>query len=124
MVLHNLGTFGTYANFYFGIEYDWYVHFLFGISVAMIWFRGLGLNKKKILWYMPFMILVLTLGFSAFHELFEFAGALLLGKGEGVLSIGAGHVDVWDTQKDLFFGLIGAVVATGWSLIRKKIKGA
>ena len=119
LVLHNLGTFGTYANFYFYMEYDWYVHFLFGLSSAMIMFRGFGLNKKKVLLYMPFAILVLTLGFSAFHELFEFSGALLLGKGEGMLYIGAGDVDIWDTQKDMFFNMMGAIVGLGLYGLKK-----
>jgi len=122
LILHNLGTFGTYANFYFYLEYDWYVHFLFGLSAAMILFRGFGLNKKKVLLYMPFMILVLCLGFSAFHELFEFSGALLLGKGEGMLYIGAGDVDVWDTQKDMFFNMMGAIVGLGVYGVKKVLK--
>jgi len=113
LVLHNLGTFGTYANFYFGIEYDMYVHLLFGLSAAAILFRGFGLNKNKVLWCMPFMILVLCLGFSAFHELFEFSGALLFREGEGVLYIGAGDIDMWGTQKDLFFNMMGAIVGLG-----------
>jgi uncharacterized membrane protein YjdF len=114
LVAHNLGTFGFYNPYYFGTEYDMYVHLLFGLSAALILFRGFDLHKKKVLLYMPFMILVLCLGFSAIHELFEFAGALLLGKGEGVLWIGAGDLDMWDTQKDMLFNLVGAIVGLGF----------
>ncbi|HRZ40409.1 MAG TPA: hypothetical protein P5246_05320, partial [Candidatus Omnitrophota bacterium] len=41
---------------------------------------------------------------------YEFAGAILLGEGEGVLFIGAGDLDEWDTQKDMLNNLIGAVL--------------
>jgi len=121
LVMHNLGTFGTYSNFYFGIEYDWYVHSLFGLSASLILFRGFGLNKGdlKDRWYSVWMVLVLALGFSAFHELFEFAGALLLGEGEGVLYIGAGDIDQWDTHKDLFFNFVGSVVGLGLYGVRR-----
>ncbi len=49
------------------------------------------------------------LGFSAFHEIFEFPGALAAGAGEGVLFVGAGDLDDWDTQKDMLNNLIGAL---------------
>lgn len=44
------------------------------------------------------------------HELYEFAGALLLGEGERVLFIRAGDLDQWDTQKDILNNLIGGVI--------------
>jgi uncharacterized membrane protein YjdF len=122
LVLHNLGTFGFYSNFYFGIEYDWYVHSLFGISAALIMFRGLGLNVGSLAkrWHLVWVVPVLILGISAMHELFiEFAGALLLGEGEGMLYIGAGDVDTWDTQKDLFFNFMGSVLGVGLSFIKR-----
>jgi len=47
---------------------------------------------------------------SAAHELYEFAGAILLGDGDGVLFIGAGDIDQWDTQKDMLNNLLGALI--------------
>ena len=123
LVLHNFGTFGLYSNFYLGLEYDLYVHSLFGLSMGLMLFRGIGLNKGSLSkrWHLVWMVPVLILGISAMHELFiEFAGALLLGKGEGALYIGAGDIDQWDTQKDLFFNFVGSVVGVGLSFIRRK----
>ena len=54
--------------------------------------------------------IVIALGVSALHELYEFAGAILLGEGEGVLFIGAGDTDQWDTQKDMLNNLIGTLL--------------
>ena len=121
LVMHNLGVFGNYNYFYFGIEYDMYVHFLFGLSASLILFRAYRLNKREVSWYSIFLIIGLILGASVFHELFEFFGALFFGEGEGVLLAGAGDIDKWDTQKDFMFNLIGAVVGIGAYWIKKKI---
>ena len=56
-----------------------------------------------------FATVALILGFSAFHEIFEYGGAVALGEGEGVLFIGAGDLDEWDTQKDMLNNLIGGL---------------
>jgi uncharacterized membrane protein YjdF len=114
LALHFAGMFGRYQTYPLGLEYDYWVHGLFGFVTMLIvrqayHFRGL---------YSPWMInlagLVLILGFSAFHEIFEYAGAMVLGQGEGVLFVGAGDLDEWDTQKDmlnnLFGGWLGVVV--------------
>lgn len=110
LILHDLGMFGLYSNFYFGLEYDLYVHGFFGFVASLILFRtyhSVGPYKG---WFMIVAILAVILGFSAFHELFEYAGALTLGEGEGVLFVGAGDLDEWDTQKDMFNNLIGALI--------------
>jgi uncharacterized membrane protein YjdF len=81
-----------------------------------------GPYKSK--WFMIVAIVAVVLGFSAFHELFEYAGAVLLGEGEGVLFIGAGDLDEWDTQKDMRNNLFGALVGLAlyglWSLMYGK----
>lgn len=124
LVVHNLGTFGFYSNFYLGLEYDWYVHAFFGLSAGLILFRAFKLDKgvgDK--WHLVWMVLIVALGLSVMHELFiEFAGALLLGKGEGMLYIGAGDVDMWDTHKDMFFNFIGAVLALGVYGLRRVLR--
>lgn len=110
LILHNLGTFGTYKNFYFGLEFDLYVHGFFGFVAALILLRTYKKIGPYSGWFMYFAIIALILGFSAFHELFEYGGALALGEGEGVLFVGAGDVDEWDTQKDMFNNLIGGLL--------------
>lgn len=113
LALHFAGMFGWYQTSPLGLEYDCWVHGLFGFAAMLIvlqayHFRGL---------YSPWMInlagLVLILGFSAFHEIFEYAGAMVLGQGEGVLFVGAGDLDEWDTQKDMLNNLLGGVLGVG-----------
>ncbi len=48
------------------------------------------------------------LGLSALKEVFEFGGARVVGEREGVLIIGTGDHDKWDTQKDMVNNLVGA----------------
>ncbi len=59
---------------------------------------------------------MMVLGISAAHELYEYGGAILLGEGDGVLFIGAGDIDEWDTQKDMLNNLIGSITALSASI--------
>jgi uncharacterized membrane protein YjdF len=111
LVIHNLGTFGLYSNFYFGLEYDLYVHGFFGVVSALMLTRAYstkGLYKTRAV--IVIAVITVVLGLSAFHELFEYSGAITVGEGEGVLFIGAGDLDPWDTQKDMRNNLVGAII--------------
>ena len=119
LFLHNLGTFGTYENYYLGLEYDLYVHGYFGFVAALMLYRTYSLVGPYKGWFMYLAIIAVVLGFSAFHELFEYAGALTVGEGEGVLFVGAGDTDEWDTQKDMFNNLIGGLLG----LVLYKLSG-
>jgi len=123
LVLHNLGTFGTYSNIYFGMEFDFWVHAYFGIVSALMLYRVYNLKGPYKGWFMYLAIIALVLGFSAFHELFEYAGAMTVGEGEGVLFIGAGDIDEWDTQKDMRNNLIGAIIGLGFYWVKESIFG-
>jgi len=121
LILHNLGTFGTYSNNYFGLEYDLYVHSFFGFVAALILFRTYSLMGPYKTWFMYIAIVAVILGFSAFHELFEYAGALTVGEGEGVLFVGAGDIDEWDTQKDMLNNLVGALLGLALYKIKRMV---
>ena len=111
LILHNLGTFDTYSNYYLGMEFDFWVHSFFGLLCSLILYRTYNLvGPYKNKWFMYVAIIAVVLGFSAFHELFEYAGAITLGEGEGVLFMGAGDIDEWDTQKDMRNNLFGAML--------------
>ena len=63
---------------------------------------------------------IVVLVISAIHELYEFAGVVLLGEGDGVLFIGAGDIDQWDAQKDMLNNMIGgAIGVSSWSIFNK-----
>ncbi len=110
LIVHNWGVFGAYEWYPLGMEYDYWAHAFFGLVASMIIIRALRLckfnlsTKTRIL-----LVIAITLGLSAAHELYEFAGAIFLGEGEGVLFIGAGDLDEWDTQKDMLNNLIGCL---------------
>ncbi len=124
LILHNLGTFRTYTMFPLGMEYDYWVHIYAGLILAFIFVRAM---ESHVTWpkaAIYVQVLIIILAIAAFHELFEYGGALVVGKGEGVLFVGAGDIDEWDTQKDMFNnllgGCIGILLLEGWRRIRKK----
>ena len=110
LAMHNLGAFGAYGMRPLGLEFDLYVHGFFGLVAALILlrtYRESGLYKG---WLMYLAIIALILGFSAFHELVEYIGAVTLGEGEGFLFIGVGDLDRFDTQKDMLNNLVGGIL--------------
>jgi len=121
LILHNLGTFGTYSNYYFGLEYDLYVHTYFGIVASLMLYRTYNTVGPYKGWFMIVAIIAIVLGLSAIHELFEYAGAVILGEGEGVLFLGAGDIDEWDTQKDMRNNLIGGLIGLGLYFVYNKV---
>lgn len=111
LIIHCLGMFDYYKLYPLGIEYDYWVHSIFGFISALVilrWLRMSDLHLKRAVRIAS--TLVIVLGISAAHELYEFAGAILLGSGEGVLFIGAGDLDQWDTQKDMLNNVIGGLI--------------
>ena len=110
LVIHCLGMFDFYELYPLGIEYDYWVHGMFGFISSLIILRSLKMSVLQLKMAMQIgSALIIVLGISAAHELYEFAGAILLGKGEGVLFIGAGDLDQWDTQKDMLNNVIGGL---------------
>ena len=111
LLLHCLGMFQFYEKYPLGIEYDYWVHGYFGVVSALIVLNYL--SKSQYHFTNIFCVVstfIAVLGMSAAHELYEFAGAILLGDGDGVLFIGAGDIDQWDTQKDMLNNLLGALI--------------
>jgi uncharacterized membrane protein YjdF len=83
----------------FGLQFDWCVHFLFGLVgwlivaralEAQLGARGLGLGL--------FVVLVVT-GIGGLHEIVGAASTRYLGKDLGMLYIGADNP--CDTQEDV-----------------------
>lgn len=129
LIIHNLGavSYGESTSFYgafpFGVEYDYWVHSYFGFVASLILYKTFHYYKFYSPYFLMVGIIVIILGFSAFHELLEFAGAVTLGKGEGILFIGAGDLDEWDTQKDMLNNVIGGIIGLTfygiWNFVKK-----
>jgi len=113
LLIHDVGMFKTYEITLSGIEYDYMVHLFFGMVAALILMRTYHHTGTDHGFMKYIMVIVIVLGFSAAHELYEFGGAILLGEGEGVLFIGAGDLDEWDTQKDMLNNFIGGLLGMG-----------
>lgn len=110
LLLHFLGMFGLYETYPLGLEYDHWVHGYFGFVAALVVLRAYHYYKLYSPGFIVVATLVVILGFSAFHEIFEYLGAITVGEGEGVLFIGAGDIDEWDTQKDMVNNVIGGLM--------------
>lgn len=98
-------VFGWHRN-----HYDRLGHFAQGLVPAIItreiFLRTNVLNRRG---WLPFLILSVCMGISAFYELIEWWTALLGGAASTAFLGTQG--DVWDTQEDMFMALIGATCA-------------
>ncbi|MBJ8482220.1 DUF2238 domain-containing protein [Acinetobacter vivianii] len=105
--------FGFEIAEWFGLDrnpYDKIGHFMQGFVPAIvareILIRNHILAKGKML---SFIVICIVLAISATYELIEWAAALLLGQGAEEFLGTQG--DEWDTQSDMFFALIGSIMA-------------
>jgi putative membrane protein len=91
-------------------DYDRLGHLMQGLVPAIIarevLLRLNVLNQRK---WLPFLVLSICLGISAFYELIEWWTALAVGGAANDFLGSQG--DVWDTQSDMCLALIGAVCA-------------
>ena len=112
LVLHNLGAFGTYGQEFYGLEFDTYVHFYFGVAGGFIVARALRNCVGLLGWQMWVGTAIVILGLGAIHELVEYGSTLLLGPEKGMLKLNSPDAKT-DTQKDLLNNLAGTLLALG-----------
>lgn len=133
LIVHNLGTFGFYANPpLFNIPYDYITHILgiFSATIIIANFLSFSLIKSKKFKFNDFTVLIVVflaaLGIGALVETMEFAGYLVWGQGEGFFQFGSGdyteinNIDFltqivgggyFDTMEDLICNIVGALSA-------------
>lgn len=87
--------------------YDKIGHFMQGFVPALaareLFIRHKVINGKK---WLVFLVVCVVMMVSAVYELVEWAAALLMGQGADEFLGTQG--DMWDTQSDMFFALMGA----------------
>jgi uncharacterized membrane protein YjdF len=110
LVLHNLGAFGMYRQHYFGLEFDMYVHFYFGVAGGFIVARALRGAFALHGWQMWAGTVIVILGLGAIHELIEYGSTLVLGPEKGMLKLNSPDAKT-DTQKDLLNNFGGTLLA-------------
>ncbi|AFL80583.1 putative membrane protein [Aequorivita sublithincola DSM 14238] len=91
-------------------NYDKLGHFVQGFVPAMI-ARELLIRKEVILkkGWLLFIIVCIALAISAIYELIEWAVSIWSGEGGDSFLGTQGYI--WDTQSDILFAFIGAIVA-------------
>lgn len=104
---------GKWVQEIFGFSrnhYDRLGHFYQGFAPAFL-AREILLRKKilKDDAWLKFIVISICLGFSAFYELIEFAVAMIMNSSADAFLGTQG--DIWDTQKDMLFALIGSLSA-------------
>jgi uncharacterized membrane protein YjdF len=109
LLLHNLGVFGWYRREFWGLQFDTYVHFYFGVVGGFVVRAGLEGSYGLRGWRVWIAVTLGILGLGAIHELIEFASTLALGPERGMLKALAD--DPYDTQKDLMNNLLGTLLA-------------
>ncbi|MES2824875.1 MAG: DUF2238 domain-containing protein [Pseudomonadota bacterium] len=100
--------------------YDKLGHFFQGLVPALVMrellVRNQIINGTKML---AFVVVCIVLAISAIYELIEWAAALILGQGAEEFLGTQG--DMWDTQSDMFFALLGALIAlAGFTYLHNK----
>lgn len=121
MCLHVIGSHYTYSEVPFGFVlqrwlganrnmYDRLIHFCFGLLLAYP-IREMFLRVAKVrgFWgyYLP---LDVALSFSTIYELIEWAAAESIDPKAGLAFLGT-QGDIWDAQKDIALGGLGALIA-------------
>jgi uncharacterized membrane protein YjdF len=120
LVLHDLGAFGWYSRRFIGLQYDWCVHFFFGLVggliVARVLHVKLGLRGSAL----AILVVLVITGIGGLHEIVESASTMLLGTEYGMLVIGADNP--FDTQEDLFSNVLGSSAASALHQLRAGAK--
>lgn len=116
-----LGGAHTYARVPLGFQlqellelsrnpYDKIGHFFQGFVPALvareILIRGQYVRGRRML---AFLVVCIVLAISATYELIEWGAALAMGQGAEEFLGTQG--DPWDTQSDMFFALVGSIIA-------------
>ncbi|MGZ8900074.1 MAG: hypothetical protein ACXW3Z_08260, partial [Limisphaerales bacterium] len=67
LILHNMGAFGAYQREYYGLKFDIYVHFYFGMAGGFIVARALKGSFGLVGWQMWAGTVIVILGLGAIH---------------------------------------------------------
>src|SRR5688572_5550750 len=111
LLLHDLGAFGAYSWRLMGLQYDWCVHFFFGLVGGLIAARALEaqFGTRAFGFVLGLLVVLVVTGLGGLHEIVEAASTRYLGKDLGMLNIGADNP--YDTQEDLLANVVGACTA-------------
>jgi len=116
LLLHDLGAFGWYSRHVAGLQFDWVIHFYFGMVGGLIVGRALNVQLGIRGFALALVSVLVVGGIGALHEIME-AGTNMLPGDNGMLYIGADNP--YDSQEDMLAGTLGACTATLLRLTRR-----
>jgi uncharacterized membrane protein YjdF len=118
LLLHDLGAFGAYSWTVVGLQFDWVVHFFFGLVGGLIVARALEVQLNARSFGLGILVVLVITGIGGLHEIVEAASTRYLGQDLGMLYIGADNP--YDTQEDLLANVLGACVALALRRLRAR----
>jgi uncharacterized membrane protein YjdF len=118
LLLHDLGAFGAYSWSVIGLQFDWCVHFLFGLVGGLIVARALEAQLGVRGFGLGLLVVLVVTGIGGLHEIVEAASTRYLGMDLGMLHIGADNP--YDTQEDLLANVLGACAALALRRLRAR----
>ena len=123
VLAHDMGAFGWYQRRVVGLEYDWLVHFFFGVVGGLIVARTLQVRLGVRGLALGLLTVLTVTGMGGLHEIVEAGSTALLGAEHGMLHVGP--EDPYDTQQDMLNNVLGSTLALGLRRIgRRREDGA
>ena len=122
LLLHNLGAFGFYQRGFFGLSFDIYVHFYFGLVGGLLLQRYLEHATTLSPFHLRAFTVLLILGMGGVHEIVEWFSTLALGDKHGMLK--RTGVYEFDTQRDLLDNLLGAALAVALYALTRRVRSS
>jgi uncharacterized membrane protein YjdF len=108
LVAHDMGGFGWYQRTMLGLQWDWYVHFYFGVVAGLVMARALQVRLGLHGLALGLLTVLSVGGMGALHEIMEAASTVVFGE-HGMFH--AGPEDPYDTQQDMLNNVLGASLA-------------
>jgi len=129
LILHIIGSYYSYSEVplfdlikdefnFTRNHYDRLVHFLFGFAFYFPAYEFVTKKFKISGFFSYFLVFLCIIGLKAIYEVITF-GSLYITKNEviGTNFLGM-QGDQWDSHKDIFFGMVGALIS--WIIISLK----
>ena len=111
VLAHDLGAFGWYQRSVAGLQYDWLVHFFFGVVGGLIVADALQLRLGVRGLALGLLTVLTVTGMGGLHEIVEAGSTAVLGTENGMLHLGP--EDPYDTQQDMLNNVLGSALALG-----------
>jgi uncharacterized membrane protein YjdF len=108
LLFHDLGAFGGYSWNPLGLQFDWCVHFTFGLVGALMFARWLSARVGVRGGPLYLLTILCVGGASALHEIMEAGTSMYLGE-YGMQYVGPDNP--FDSQTDMLSGILGAATA-------------